>query len=182
MAGKTNAGGCPKKTDMDKELQKAASYGLGGREREKAVDAFRARMEEWGCALPDTEILVSDFCLGRFPEIGLMEAWIANEQEGGYCGKYLFVLDGQRCPNHKHLTKQETFFVVKGTVEMTYGGRTWTMKPGDVLTITPGGFHTFVGKGPALLLEISMPCVVDDNFFENTSIPYGLNYKGGEKC
>ncbi|MDQ1328064.1 MAG: Cupin 2 protein, partial [Candidatus Poribacteria bacterium] len=34
------------------------------------------------------------------------------------------------------------------------------------------------GIGPALLLELSMPCVVDDNYFENSDIPIGGNYKG----
>jgi hypothetical protein len=31
--------------------------------------------------------------------------------------------------------------------------------------------------GPALLLELSMPCEVDDNFFDDPRIPYGGNQK-----
>ncbi len=29
------------------------------------------------------------------------------------------------------------------------------------------------GKGSALLLEISTPCEIDDNYFENAKIPIG---------
>jgi len=29
-----------------------------------------------------------------------------------------------------------------------------------------------------LLLEISKPCIIADNYFKNTAIPVGGNYKG----
>ena len=164
------------------ELQKAVRLGMGESvTAAKVVADFRRQCVEWGCALPDVQFLVSDFGLNDFYRTGLVEAWIANETKAGYCGKYLFVFDGQRCPNHKHMTKQETFFVVKGQVEMEYDNVSSLMNPGDALTVYPGKFHTFVGRGPALLLELSMPCVVDDNFFADPDIPYGLNC-GGKKC
>ena len=166
-----------RKQNMDKELAKVMAWQSEGSWREEAVAGFRKQMAEWDCAMPGTEILVSDFGLGRFMEIGLVESWIVNDTAGNYCGKYLFTFDGQRCPNHKHNTKRETFFVVKGKVKMTCNGMTRIMLPGDVLTIEPGQFHTFVGLGPALLLEVSMLCIVDDNYFENPDIPYGLNKK-----
>jgi len=34
----------------------------------------------------------------------------------------------------------------------------------------PGVGHSFTGIGPALLLEVSMPSILQDNFFENKSI------------
>ena len=145
------------------------------------IARFRRQCSDWGCALPQGQVLVSDFGLNDFFSTGLVEAWIANEIEAGYCAKYLFVFDGQRCPMHKHITKQETFFVVKGSVEMTCDGVVSVMGPGSVLKVQPGEFHSFAGCGAALLLEVSMPCIVDDNFFEDPAIPYGLNC-GGEKC
>jgi D-lyxose ketol-isomerase len=49
------------------------------------------------------------------------------------------------------------------------------MGPGDVLPVEPGRQHSFTGRGPALLLEVSTPCVVDDNDFADPAIPIGGN-------
>ena len=96
-----------------------------------------------------------------------------NETQAGYCGKYLFVFDGQTCPQHRHTTKHETFFVVKGQVRMQFGERAFNLGEGDVLPVPPGTFHSFTGLGPALLLELSMPCEIDDNDFADQRIPIG---------
>jgi mannose-6-phosphate isomerase-like protein (cupin superfamily) len=117
--------------------------------------------------------LVLDFGLGDFAKTGLIEYWIANEVEAGYCAKYLFVFDGQTCPMHHHRGKMETFFVVKGTVRMSFDGREFEMSPGEVLPVPQGRPHSFTGAGPALLLEVSTPCLIDDNFFADPAIAIG---------
>jgi len=121
---------------------------------------------------------VLDFGLGEFEKTGLIEYWIANEVEAGYCGKYLFVFDGQTCPLHHHHDKLETFFIVRGSVLMDYSGSQRVMKAGDVLRMDTGQVHAFTGKGPALLLEVSKPCLVDDNYFADRRIPIGRNFQG----
>ncbi len=55
------------------------------------------------------------------------------------------------------------------------------MKAGDVLPVTQGNYHSFTGVGPCLLLEVSKPCEVDDNYFHNPRIPFGGNHRGGAK-
>ena len=125
--------------------------------------------------MPPVNPLVLDFGLDDFEQTGLIEYWIANEGSAGYCGKYLFVFDGQTCPKHRHKGKHETFFIVKGKVRMESGGKRWTMKEGDVFPVPRGRYHRFTGIGPALLLEISTPCEISDNYFENRSIPIGGN-------
>jgi mannose-6-phosphate isomerase-like protein (cupin superfamily) len=160
------------------ELEKAIGFGLHGAEAEKYLAKFRRQAEIWGAAMPSAEPLVSDFCLGDFERAGLIELWIANEIEAGYCGKYLFVFDGQSCPMHFHKEKLETFFVVKGKTRMTYNGKTFEMGPGDTLKVEREKYHSFTGLGPALLLEVSTPCMVDDNYFQDTRIPIGGNYFG----
>ncbi len=127
--------------------------------------------------MPEVRPVVLDFGLNDFNKTGLIEYWIANDAKEGYCGKYLFVFDGQTCPLHRHKTKHETFFIVKGSVSMTYDGTISDMNPGDVLPVEQWKYHSFTGKGPCLLLEVSKPCIVADNFFENTDIPIGGNYK-----
>lgn len=155
------------------ELKKGLAISLRGAEARRALIPFREQIKAWGVALPPVTPLVLDFGLGAFARTGLIELWIANERKAGYCGKYLFVFDGQTCPEHRHVRKHETFFVIKGRVRMRCGSRTWTMKEGDVLPVPPGRPHRFTGIGPALLLELSTPCEVADNRFTNPRIPIG---------
>ena len=170
-----------RKTDEEakvKELDKGLDVSLKGPEAEAAVDAMRRQIAAWGLVMPAVEPLVFDFGLGDFDRIGEIESWIANELEAGYCGKFLFVADGQTCPTHHHREKHETFYVVRGRVRMLFDGTEREMETGDVLAVPPGMVHRFTGIGPALILEVSKPSVFDDNYFEDTRIPIGGNYKG----
>ena len=152
------------------ELDKGLSISMAGPKADDALAAFRTQMKAWSLALPPAEPLVLDFGLGDFDRVGLIECWIANEMQAGYCGKYLFVFDGQECPAHAHRTKHETFFPLQGRLDVVLDGRSLTLDPGQVLPVAPGQVHSFRGKGNALLLELSMPCEVSDNRFENPRI------------
>jgi mannose-6-phosphate isomerase-like protein (cupin superfamily) len=114
--------------------------------------------------------------LNDFFQTGLIECWIANEIEAGYCGKFLFLFGGQTCPTHRHLQKHETFFVVRGKVQMCLHRSPTVMRPGDCLSIPPLKYHRFLGVEPSLLLEVSQPCIVDDNVFHDPHIPIGKNF------
>lgn len=163
------------------ELKSGLKISVTGQLREQALAKFHKQIKQWEIALPAVEPLVLDFGLGDFYKIGLIEYWIANEATAGYCGKYLFVFANQTCPLHRHKQKHETFFIVKGKVKMTYDGKSFEMNPGDVLPVEVWKYHSFTGKSPALLLEISQPCIIDDNYFENTNIPIGGNYAKGNR-
>ena len=156
-----------------KELDKALASAVTGKLRDEALAEFNKQINAWGLVMPPVEALVSDFGLGEFRATGLIECWVANELEAGYCGKFLFVFDGQSCPIHHHLMKIETFFIVRGTVEMVCDGRQRRMQAGDVLRVDVGHKHTFTGVGPALLLEVSKPCLVTDSIFEDPRIQIG---------
>jgi len=159
------------------ELDKGRAISLTGRAAARHLRDFREQLAAWNLAVPRGAPLVLDFGLGRFAETGLIECWIANEEDAGYCGKYLFVFDGQTCPMHRHRVKHETFCVVRGTVRMRSGKRCWLMKPGDVFPVPRWTYHSFTGRGPALLLEVSTPCVIRDNYFQNPAIPIGGNHR-----
>ena len=143
---------------------------LRGLLRDEALRRFKAQIDGWGLRMPPAEPLVMAFGQGDFQSVGLIECWIANEVEAGYCGKYLFVFYSQTCPEHSHDDKHETFFVVKGKVTLNLNGQPRQMYEGDVLVMPPGQKHSFTGVGNALLLEISTPCDVNDNQFTNTAI------------
>ena len=162
------------------ELDKGLEISISGDEADKAVADMLAQVRQWGLSMPAVEPLVLDFGLADFARVGLIEYWLANETRPGYCGKYLYVADGQTCPMHWHKTKHETFFITKGRVRMTLDGVEREMGEGDVLPVEPGKPHSFTGIGPALLLELSMPCEIDDNYFEDRNIPIGGNYKSNK--
>jgi mannose-6-phosphate isomerase-like protein (cupin superfamily) len=141
-----------------------------GEEREEALADFQAQIDAWALKMPDVEPLVTQFGLHDFRNTGLIEYWIVNDAEAGYCGKFLFVFDGQTCPAHRHERKHETFFVVRGKVVMVLNDEERAMVEGDTLVMPPGTRHSFTGDGDALLLEVSMPSTLDDNFFDDRRI------------
>jgi quercetin dioxygenase-like cupin family protein len=155
------------------ELDAGLKISVKGTLREQALAACARHLADWNVVMPPVEPLVLDFGLGEFGRTGLIEYWIANEATAGYCGKYLFVSDGQTCPEHRHRVKHETFFVVQGQCRMSSGGRHWVMKAGDVFPVPRGQYHSFTGDGPCLLLELSTPCEITDNEFRNHAIPIG---------
>ncbi len=158
------------------ELTRALRAAMTGSRRAEALADCVKQLKNWEVSMPAVEPLVLDFGLGSFRETGLIEFWIANEVAAGYCGKFLFLFDGQTCPMHHHKEKLETFYIVRGTVRMQYDGRTWDMKPGDVLRVEVGHAHQFSGVGSALILEVSKPCIVADNYFADQRIRVGGNH------
>jgi len=147
-----------------------ADVELSGKEREQALAECHSQLRLWGLVMPAVEPLVLDFGLGCFREAGLIEYWVANEQESGYCGKFLFLLAGQTCPEHRHIKKHETFLVMKGEVEMGGGGEVCRLGEGALLSMPPGRAHRFTALGAALLLEVSSPSLRHDNLFTDKRI------------
>lgn len=159
------------------ELDIGLKISVTGPLRDEALAACARQLKAWDVAMPPVEPLVLDFGLRDFYRTGLIEYWVANEIEAGYCGKFLFLFDGQTCPMHHHREKLETFYIHRGVVRMQYRGREWDMQPGEVLRVETGHPHQFRGVGPALILEVSKPCVIADNYFANPQIPIGGNYR-----
>jgi N-acetylneuraminate synthase len=151
-------------------MGKYDSFELQGPEREKALAAIQDQIAAWGLKMPPVTPLAMHFGLDQFTEIGETEFWVANDSEHGYCGKFLVVLDGQTCPYHYHRMKHETFFIVKGTLRMKVGEEERVMREGDLLAMPPGVGHSFTGVGPCLILEVSMPSILQDNFFADKRI------------
>jgi D-lyxose ketol-isomerase len=146
-------------------------FELKGAEREAALSEAAQILEGWGLTMPPGDPLVIHFGLHDFARIGEIEYWIVNDRQNAYCGKFLYLFDGQRCPLHYHKIKDETFFVVKGTFAMEVEGASRMLQEGDTYKMAPGWKHTFAAEGgPALILEVSLPSLPEDNFFDDTRI------------
>ncbi len=77
------------------------------------------------------------------------EHWIVNTPK--YCGKKLILKKGYQCSLHYHKIKDETFYIIKGKIELEVYpdkkcvccGFTLTMGPGDYQRLKPGTVHRF---------------------------------------
>jgi mannose-6-phosphate isomerase-like protein (cupin superfamily) len=147
-----------------------AKISLQGREREETLRRIHAVVASWGLKLPDTPPDPLHFGLGDFSRIGETEFNITNNVEQGYCGKFMFLFSGQTCPLHHHRVKHETFFVVKGRIEMELGGKILTLGLGDTCVVDQRMRHRFTALEDSLVLESSRPDLVDDSIFDDPRI------------
>ena len=160
-----------KKGIFMEELKKGLSISLAGPQAERALTAFRVQMKAWDLALPPAEPLVLDFGLGR-----ISIAWASwNAGSPTRCRRAIAenTCSSSTARNVRpaaHHTKHEEYLSLRGGLDVVLDGRSLLLEPGQLLPIAPGHVHSFRGRGNALLLELSMPCHVSDNRFENPRI------------
>jgi quercetin dioxygenase-like cupin family protein len=153
---------------MDEILKKLE---LQNAERDKALKECKKIVNSWDLKLPQVEPSPLHFGLHDFYNTGHIEFDIANNIEEGYCGKLIFMFEGQLCPWHHHNKKHETFFIVKGKIEMETEDEKVIMNQGDHKSISQGMKHRFSAiGGDALILESSKPDLVDDSIFQDERI------------
>lgn len=81
---------------------------------------------------------------------------------------YVEIPSGKRSPAHYHKVSEETYFILKGSAEMTVDGETFRANPGLAITIMPGEVHTIINDSNELLefLTVSAPAWVPDDSFD----------------
>jgi len=151
---------------------------LQGEERERALKRIRRVMRSWKLRLPDVTPDPLHFGFDDFYRIGETEYNINNNVQHGYCGKFMFMFRGQTCPMHHHRVKHETFFIVKGRVEMELAGRSFVMNQGDICIVDQDNRHRFTALQDSLILESSKPDLVADSIFEDARINQIIFGKG----
>ena len=77
----------------------------------------------------------------------------------GYCGRILTIEEGKQSSYHYHLKKNETFYVLDGTLEIDLSfdlhSKTTVLRKGECIDIPRYVLHRFKGKTDAVVLEIS---------------------------
>ena len=147
-----------------------AKISLQGEEREEILSKIEKRMNSWGLKLPETFPDPLHFGYNNFKQIGETEFNINNNIEQGYCGKFMFRFKGQTCPRHHHRKKHETFFVVKGSIEMELEEKRLVLNQGDTQIVSQNEWHEFTAIEDSLILESSKPDLPDDSFFGDQAI------------
>ena len=92
------------------------------------------------------------------------EKWIVNNEK--YCGKILCINPGWRCSYHYHKIKDETFYVLKGTILMEVEGTSEIVSEGYTIRLNPNTRHRFTGITYAEILEVSTQHFEDDSYRE----------------
>jgi len=147
-----------------------ARISLQGKEREQVLERIQRVVASWGLKLPDTPPDPLHFGYDEFARVGETEFNINNNVEQGYCGKFLFMFEGQTCPMHHHRIKHETFFLVKGRIRMELDGRRFVMSQGDTLVVAQNARHEFSALEDSLVLESSKPDLPNDSIFDDPDI------------
>lgn len=145
---------------------------------------------------PQPEWSATDFGLGDYEKIGLVEVLLANEPE--YCEKIMYARAGMVTPAHTHYDKKEDIICRHGVLRVTVweknpsedpvsgsvniqinrkmqnhkSGVPFDLPAGSRITITPGIWHEFVPVDNACLIgEVSTFCNEEiDNIFANKKI------------
>lgn len=87
------------------------------------------------------------------------ERWIVNKEK--YCLKILSFNKGSTFSMHYHIKKEETWYVVKGSLELSYYDLTnatritQTIKTGTVVDIKPNIPHKLIALEDSEIIEVS---------------------------
>jgi N-acetylneuraminate synthase len=112
--------------------------------------------------------------LDRFEEFGMVMTTIINRD---YCKKILVLFPGQSNPEHYHKIKEETFFCLYGSAEVTVEGETTVLKPGNILTIPVLKKHKIMSADGVILEELSTTSAPSDSYYTDVSITNNLKRK-----
>src|SRR5262249_7760300 len=105
--------------------------------------------------------------MDRFLEYGAVIITCVNRT---YCKKLIIQLPGQKHPAHYHKSKEETFQVLSGILEMEIEGVRRTLYPGDQQLVQQGVWHEFWTDTGVIFEEISTADVQNDSFYEDKKI------------
>ena len=104
-------------------------------------------------------------------------AALLNYVNRSYCKKIIILLPGQTHPEHFHKIKEETFFVVFGSMQISLNGVLTTAKSGDTVLVEPGTKHWFSTTEGVIFEEISSKHFPSDSFYTDINITSSTNRK-----
>ena len=112
--------------------------------------------------------------LSNFAKYGMVMTTIINRD---YCKKFLILNSGQTNPEHLHKTKEESFYCIYGSVELTIEKEKLILKPGDLALIPTGKKHVIYSPSGAVVEEISSTSLPLDSYYTDPAISSNLSRK-----
>ena len=129
-----------------------------------------------GVTVPQNSILEISHHLGleNFYKVGTCMITVVNRD---YCKKLLFLLPGQTHPPMYHKVKDETFFILWGSINLTLDGVDSKLQVGDTADINPGVVHGMTSEQGAIIEEVSSTHSGNDSFYVDEEIMSNLSRK-----
>jgi len=126
-------------------------------------------------------IVKSDQAL-RLEAFGLdLKILLATEATGGAISVLMaWHKPGEGPPDHVHYSREEMFFILEGTYELTVDSRTTTAGPGTIVFIPRNVVHRFtnVGETTACMLDWTLPGGQDHYFRAISDLAIGDGFTG----
>ena len=116
-----------------------------------------------GCSLE----ISHHYGLENFDKYGTCMITIVNRE---YCKKLLISLPGQTHPDMFHKIKDETFFIVYGSIFLKLDEKVIEMNAGDLIAIPPNSTHGFFTLTGCVIEEVSSSHNSDDSFYIDAKI------------
>jgi sialic acid synthase SpsE/mannose-6-phosphate isomerase-like protein (cupin superfamily) len=144
-----------------------------GTDQREAVDGIVRKVRGFviasGVPLPkkaDVEIS-HHFGIENFHQTG---AVILNFVNRSYCKKAIVMLPGQQHPEHSHKVKEETFFILHGSMTLYLDGKVSLLTEGDSVLVSPGQWHSFSTEKGVIFEEISSTHIAQDSYYKDPTI------------
>jgi sialic acid synthase SpsE/mannose-6-phosphate isomerase-like protein (cupin superfamily) len=112
--------------------------------------------------------------LDRFQEWGAALIHLINRD---YSKIIVVMLPGQKYPEHMHITKDETYYILHGTLEVSVDGRTQTLIPGQTFSVQRGVKHSFLTTDGVVFEEIATRYIKGDSKYVDDNINKSNNRK-----
>ncbi len=105
--------------------------------------------------------------LEKFEKYGITMINVINNK---YCKKIIIMLPGQRHPEQFHKTKEESFFILSGNVNLKLDNKNYILKQGMLKTIKKTVKHKFYSKKGCIIEELSTKSKANDSFYTDKKI------------
>lgn len=112
--------------------------------------------------------------LDRFLEWGAALIHLINRD---YSKIVVVMLPGQQYPEHMHITKDETYYILHGTLEVNVGGSTQSLTPGQTFSVQRGANHSFRTTDGVVFEEIATRYIQGDSKYLDERINNNANRK-----
>ena len=105
--------------------------------------------------------------LENFYKYGITMIDIINHD---YCKKLILMLPGQKHPAQFHKKKEESFFILYGSINLMLDKKKYYLKAGDLKTIKKKQIHIFSTKKGAIIEELSTTSIKSDSYYLDRKI------------
>ena len=87
-----------------------------------------------------------------------------------YCKKLIIMLPGQKHPAQFHKKKEESFFILRGSINLVLDKKKYYLKTGDLKTVKKRQVHFFSTKKGAIIEELSTTSTKSDSYYLDKKI------------